>query len=1040
MVDAVENFFITAVLVTHDGATWLPKVVAALSSQTRRVDRIIAVDTGSIDSSVKLLQAAGITVIPADRELGYGDAVEIALEHAPLGSSQELIDSEWIWLIHDDCAPAQDALEIMLGELIDRPQVVIAGPKLLGWYDRDHLLEAGISIAINGARWTGLENREQDQGQQNFTREVLSVSTAAMLVKRSAFTELGGLDPNLDLFRDDVDLGWRAHVAGFSAICVGAATAYHAQASASERRQVDVSEAFLHRPLLLDRRNAAYVLLVNSSWWMLPWVSVQLLGTSVIRALFDLVAKLPGYAGDELAAIGLLLLHPNELIVARRKRRKKRLLSPRVVARFIPPRGSQIRAGIDRVTSVFFKSVDERRNDGAEFDSLPQEAASMNSFTDLGTLGEDFDEVDLSAPIKASFIRSIIRKPEVFTLLLILFVALIAGRSRFGQLGGGALSLVPTQARDLIANYFSPWHPVGMGSHLAEPPWLAILAVASVLTLGHFSLFIGALFMLAAPLAFYIFTKTLKRIGISSNFATAGALLYVANPLLWTSLNQGRIGTVVLYLLLPALLLVNPIARSLSGQSWRRIFATSLLIALLGSFSPLLFTTWLCGQLLLLGVELFAQRGNYRKVPLFDLLESDLFKPVGRRVVLLVMPLGLLLPWSAAFIVHPTQWLLAPGAPLASDTNHSTVLLNPGGLGASALWVISPLVISLLCIAASKSLHKLALVLAVIYSAIVLLARLHVFGHGGTANIWTGDLILLLSLFVIPALVQQGIAIIPTLRATKFGFTHIATGVAIALLSFGIGGQLVWAMTAGSQSLVRANPTPLTPAFVGAIAATPTRPKTVVISVSGSTTKYFVSRGSEISLGDADVAAPLPDTLNQTIADLLSGSGLTSAKTFAAFGIQYLFVTAPVPPTLASSIDGTGGFVRVSATTQGVMWKVLATAPRILFTPTSGKPIPVTSAISGASGDLTGPGIINVGESYDSHWKLLLNGQSLAVSTSAAGTPQFVVPQAGKAVLTYDGTAHRALISFQLLALLFSIVMALPYGRRRVEVPLEELV
>jgi len=383
----LTRFFVTAIIVTHDGASWLPEVIAALSSQTRPIDRIIAVDTGSVDNSPKLLRAAGITYISADRDIGYGDAIEIALEQSP-----KLLDpideaNECLWLIHDDCAPAKDALHHLLSAIAERPQVVIAGPKLLGWYDRDHLLEAGISIAPNGARWTGLERREQDQGQHDEIKEVLSVSTAGMLVRRAAFEELGGLDPNLALFRDDVDLGWRARVAGFSAICVGQASAFHAQASASERRIVDVSEAFLHRPLMLDRRNAAYVMLANSSWWTLPWLVLQLLGTSLLRVVFDLLAKLPGYAGDEIAAVGLLLIHPADLIKARRARRRKRLLSPSVVEPYIPPRGSQIRAGVDRVTSTISQKL-RGKVDVEEVDDSPR-------YSDLGVMTEEFDEPDI---------------------------------------------------------------------------------------------------------------------------------------------------------------------------------------------------------------------------------------------------------------------------------------------------------------------------------------------------------------------------------------------------------------------------------------------------------------------------------------------------------------------------------------------------------------------------------------------------------------------------------------------------------------------
>ena len=175
-----DKFFVTAVIVTHDGARWLPQVIAAIGFQSRKVERIVAVDTGSLDNSVKLIKASGIPCLVEQRDMGYGDAVEHALELTPA-----VDENEWIWLIHDDVAPDKDALARLLAAVEDRPQVAIAGPKLRGWYDRDHLLEVGVSIASNGARWTGLERREQDQGQHDGVREVLAVSTAASIIRRS---------------------------------------------------------------------------------------------------------------------------------------------------------------------------------------------------------------------------------------------------------------------------------------------------------------------------------------------------------------------------------------------------------------------------------------------------------------------------------------------------------------------------------------------------------------------------------------------------------------------------------------------------------------------------------------------------------------------------------------------------------------------------------------------------------------------------------------------------------------------------------------
>ena len=199
---------VSAILVVHDGATWLPEVVASLASQTRAIDQLISVDTGSVDSSAKLLKGARVPIISMPRETGFGAAIASAVEKLPPRAV-----NEWLWIIHDDCAPASGALAALLAAVEERPQVVMAGPKLLGWHDRTHILEIGVSIATNGARWTGLEESEYDQGQHDGIADVLAVSTAGALIRRDVFEDLGGFDQNLELFRDDVDFGWRVHAA-----------------------------------------------------------------------------------------------------------------------------------------------------------------------------------------------------------------------------------------------------------------------------------------------------------------------------------------------------------------------------------------------------------------------------------------------------------------------------------------------------------------------------------------------------------------------------------------------------------------------------------------------------------------------------------------------------------------------------------------------------------------------------------------------------------------------------------------------------------
>ncbi len=56
-----DNNFVTAIIVSHDGALWLPEVVTSLAKQRRPIDQLIAIDTGSQDSSVKLLKNARVS-------------------------------------------------------------------------------------------------------------------------------------------------------------------------------------------------------------------------------------------------------------------------------------------------------------------------------------------------------------------------------------------------------------------------------------------------------------------------------------------------------------------------------------------------------------------------------------------------------------------------------------------------------------------------------------------------------------------------------------------------------------------------------------------------------------------------------------------------------------------------------------------------------------------------------------------------------------------------------------------------------------------
>ena len=1007
---------VSAILVVHDGATWLPEVVASITSQSRAADQIIAIDTGSTDSSLKLLQAGGIEVLSMDRTSGFGSAINFALANLP-----KIDDGaqEWLWLLHDDCALQAGALAELLEAVEARPAVAMAGPKLLGWHDRTHLLELGVSITANGLRWTGMEAHEYDQGQHDGIREVLSVSSAGALIRRDIFEELGGFDLNLELFRDDIDLGWRVRVAGHLVIAVSSAVAFHAQAAATERRVIDVKGAFLHRPLLLDRRNAAYVLLVNSSFMLLPWLVIQLSISALVRALGYLFAKLPGYASDEILAISAMFLHPAELIAARKVRRSHRLISARVVSTFIPSRSSQMRTAASRTIEAIRARL------------LP-DVAPVPTESVLGM--RDSEDEDLLTPVTQSSWGSLFRKPLVVAVLGLSLVTLVWARYRFGSLSGGALPASPAGAADLWRAYFSAWHEIGMGSSLATPPWVAEVALASTIFFGKIPFLLTAFFLTAPLIIFAAGYALIRKLSANKWLTVATACLYAISPVSIVAINSGRIGTLVLLILIPYLVLAVAKWAQVETVLWRNIFAVSLLITLIFSFAPAIYIALIA----LVGYAIVRDLRLRGKT-----LPEDIFRArLLRQVAIVVIPLLLTVPWSLELLRRPMRFLLEPGFVIAGGGPNLAILANPGGVGALPWWIISPIsVVLVIALFSTTQARRIAEFGIVFLLGSTFLSALVVTGNGDTfkSGAFVGSLTACATLASLCAGTVMLDKIRARLQSTHVNYRHYSVGLLVVVTFLYSVSSIVWVVTVGANSPVNNARVSVLPAYLAA----ETNAKTLIVrqvqSNGASHQSFYIARGSDVLLGQPDVAPVQTIAITKAVQNLVEGNGLTSSLTLSAYGIKYIFLKTPASADVTRIIDGLGGFTRASATAEGIVWRVSGIAGEILFTDEKGRTTALVMELESGNIIVPDSGILTLSESYSRAWNLMQAGVRLERSKNADGLPVFRVPLQGEVTLVHDGTIRRGWISLQVIALVTVLLLALPAGRRKREISEKEL-
>ncbi|MEV7691138.1 glycosyltransferase [Streptomyces bungoensis] len=1037
---------VTAVLVSHDGARWLPDALAGLLCQERPVQYAVAADTGSADDSAHLVTEAlgDERVLHLARRTGFGQAVEEALRIAPVLTPEELPylrrpsgwdpvtrswrddaydlpelphgePVQWLWLLHDDCAPEPDALAQLLrvvdNELeLGRDDVAVVGPKLRGWYDRRQLLEVGVSIANSGRRWTGLDRREQDQGQHDHVRTVLSVSSAGMLVRRDVFEQLGGFDRRLPLMRDDVDLCWRAHRAGHRVLVAPDAVVRHAEAASRERRTVDCVGRTAASPHKVDKAGAVYTLLVNTRAAALPWILLRLVLGTLLRTVAYLVGKVPGQAVDEIRGLLGTLLRPERILAGRRRRGPSQVDKAELRPLFPPP-GATVRATVEQVAGNF--------SGGSDSDTTS--AGRHGGAVESGPGGDDADFLEIE---QFARLKRIARRPGPVLFLALLAISLVACRALLGggALAGGALLPAPASAGDLWSSYGAAWHPVAAGGTPAAPPYLAVVATLASLLFGSTGLAVTVLLVGSVPLAGFSAYFASRPLVTSRLLRAWAAIAYAFLPATTGALAGGRIGTAVLAVLLPLIARAGIAAAGLANRSkgpgsWRATWAYALLLTLATAFTPIV---WPLALVLGLGV-LVLRRG-------------DLVPQALRFLAQLGTPLLVLAPWSLTLL--PTGFFTEAGLGYGASSASATDLLgaSPGGPG-----TVHGLMLVGIVLAALAALLRSERRLGILTAWAVALAAL-VFAALSNHSAWAGPATLVYGIALLAAAALGADGARARVAEQSFGWRQpVAALIALASAAGPLLVAAGWMIGGADGPVERRDPVQV-PAFVAEDAGTADRARTLILdSDSTARVRYSLVRGSGARMGDAELAAADGENtrLDKVVANLVAGSGADQAGQLGGFAVRYVLVHQGAPREITRVLDATPGLSRLSQQDGSALWRVDQQVSRATLVPTGGSgtarpvaagPVEIHTTIPSGQGSR----VLRLADAASDGWTATLDGRALTRTTVDGWAQGFQLPAAGGRLdVTYEApVAHTAWLWAQGALAVVLVVLALP-GRRR---------
>jgi hypothetical protein len=495
-------------------------------------------------------------------------------------------------------------------------------------------LQVGIGVDRFGVPVARVERGELDQAQHDEVREVFAVPGGCTLVRADLFRALGGFDPDISFFGEDVDLCWRAQVAGARVVVAPAARVRHLELASNGSRAVgDVAS--------LRRRHELRAVLKNYDAGRRLLVGVDLAAGSVLEALLSLAR------GDRVRARRVWdawwwnWCHRKSRRVARKALARVRQQPDSVVASLMSRGGrrSALEPGgpgplglvplgpqVPAVESLF----------GNEDDAEPvRPVARRRSQPALGRTGWAMAGL---AIVVLFGIRN-----------------LVAGHLPLV----GQLLPFPGPAV-LLREFFGGWQDAGWQATGPAPTAFGLVGVAGTI-LFNSTAQVEKLLLLGPILVGALGMHRLLRPLGSSRARLAGTIAYLGLPLVWNGVAAGNLQALVTFAGMPFVLArvcratgLAPFVSRDESDGWRAVVADvvpfGLLLALMASLAP--------SSVVAVAALVFA-------MVLSSLLAgrlTALVRALGVTAGAIALAFVCCLPWSLTFVQSGARWSLLAGA------------------------------------------------------------------------------------------------------------------------------------------------------------------------------------------------------------------------------------------------------------------------------------------------------------------------------------------------------------------------------------------
>jgi len=226
---------VAAVTVSYGSASVLGPLLDSIPAASAHPVIVVVTDNkpDAVDGVEQLTRSHGAQYVSMPSNPGYGGGINAGVATIPASV-------EWILVVNPDVVLTPGSIDVLVATAQEDPTIGSVGPVTLSADGEVYpsarsvpSLRTGVGHALFVNLW--LDNPwtrayRNDTSAEPVRRDAGWLSGACVLVRRSAFDQLGGFDDGYFMYFEDVDLGYRLGKAGYRNVYEPRAVAVHAGA------------------------------------------------------------------------------------------------------------------------------------------------------------------------------------------------------------------------------------------------------------------------------------------------------------------------------------------------------------------------------------------------------------------------------------------------------------------------------------------------------------------------------------------------------------------------------------------------------------------------------------------------------------------------------------------------------------------------------------------------------------------------------------------------------------------------------------------